>query len=56
MPDLRIYYGPKEGTRGVDEWFLDGPDDGTVRLSYTGFLDQDALSINDVLCCMVGMR
>lgn len=47
MPELRIYYGLKEGTRGVDEWFLDGPDDGSFRRSYTGYLDQDALSIND---------
>lgn len=47
MPELRIYYGPKQGVRGDDDFFLDGPDDGTVQRAYTGYADVDFLPLDD---------
>jgi len=57
MPELRIYFVHREGTRGVDEIFCDrdaavmangGPFmDGSVVVANFGFEGQDAISIDD---------
>jgi phage tail P2-like protein len=54
MPELRITYADREGTRGEDEFFLDttpqvpgDPDNPLEIEAQTGFLDQDAIMLND---------
>ena len=57
MPEIRIYWAPRKGTRGLDEMFADaefavmtpnGPsNDDSILVANTGFSDQDAVTLND---------
>jgi phage tail P2-like protein len=54
MPELRVTYADRQGTRGEDEFFLDAapvvPDDPDLPgeiAAQVGFLDQDAIMLND---------
>ena len=47
MPELRIFFDERAGTRGEDEFFVDGPDPLTDDEANVGFADADAAPIND---------
>jgi hypothetical protein len=47
MPEIRIYFAPREGRRGLDEFFAEPEDDGVFPVANVGFSDQDAVSADD---------
>lgn len=49
MPEIRIYFAHREGTRGVDEWFAEDDPWATTGVdpAQTGFADQDFVALDD---------
>jgi hypothetical protein len=47
MPEIRIKFSTRKGTRGVDEFFIDTDNPDATEFAQTGFLDQDYAGYND---------